>query len=77
MTAAVAHLVEEALRLPSESRTELVEAILEKAAPSQEFLDEQMRQVRRRMEEVREGRSPLVPADEAHRKVREALAAGA
>ena len=76
MTASVAHLVEEALRLPSESRTELVEATLEKSAPSKEFLEEQMSRVRQRREAVREGRSHLIPAEEAHRRVLEALAAG-
>jgi putative addiction module component (TIGR02574 family) len=75
MTATVAHLVEQALLLPSDSRTELVEAILESAAPSSEFIDEHMSNVLRRMEDVRERRSQLIPAEEAHQRVREALAA--
>ena len=75
MIAAVSHLVDQALLLPIESRTELVEAILERTAPSKQFIDGNMSNVRRRMEDVREGRSQLIPAEESHRRVREALAA--
>lgn len=73
MTAAVTTLVKQAMSLPSEDRTELIEAILAESRPAPEFLDEQMKVVRERMDNVREGRSHLVPADEAHRQVREAL----
>lgn len=73
MTATVANLVKQAMSLPNDSRTELVEAILAEAKPSQEFLADQMKVVRQRMDNVREGRSELIPAEEAHRRVREAL----
>ncbi|OAI57992.1 hypothetical protein AYO49_06185 [Verrucomicrobiaceae bacterium SCGC AG-212-N21] len=76
MTAAVTSLVEQAMKLPSESRTELVEAILAESKPSPEFLAEQMKLVRQRMDDVREGLSSLVPAEEAHRRVRDALLQG-
>lgn len=77
MTAAVADLVEAALLLPSESRTELVEAILERSDSAPGFIAAQMETVRRRMDNVRTGKSALIPAEEAHRRVREALAAEA
>ena len=69
MSAAVAHLLEEALLLPAESQTELVEAILERTEPSQDFLDAQLAIVTRRMQNVREGRSGVIAADEAHDRV--------
>lgn len=52
--------------LPSDSRTELVEAILEQSAPSDDFISGQMKVITERMEKVRAGASPLIPADEAH-----------
>ncbi len=76
MTATVTSLVEQAMSLTSESRTELVEAILAEAKPSDAFLSDQMKIVRQRMNNVRDGRSELVPAEEAHRRVREALTQG-
>ena len=77
MSAAVAHLVEEALLLPSESRTELIEAILERSRPSEEFLTEQLDVITGRMENVRNGSSRLVAAAEAHQMVLNSLRAGA
>ncbi|HRQ88511.1 MAG TPA: addiction module protein [Bacteroidia bacterium] len=73
MTATVERLVQEALLLPSESRTELVEAILEGTLPSPEWIEPQMAVVLERIENVREGRSALIPEEEAHRRVRESL----
>ena len=55
--------------LPSDCRTELVEAILEQSAPGEQFLAEQMTVIAGRMENVRAGASPLIPADEAHELV--------
>ena len=75
MAPSVKQLVEQALLLPAESRTELVEAILEGCEPSGDFIAENMDTVLARMKNVSEGRSGLISADEAHRKVREALAA--
>lgn len=76
MTAIVTSLMEQVMNLPSESRTELVEAILSEAKPSEEFLFEQMKVVRLRMNNVHDGRSELVPAEEAHRRVRAVLEQG-
>ncbi len=73
MTTSVAHLVEEALLLPGYERTELVEAILERSAPSEEFIQQQMAVVSSRMEDVRAGRSRLISAEEAHHEVRKSL----
>ncbi len=70
MTATVERLVQEALLLSSESRTELVEAILESTAPSSGFIQQQMAVVHERMESVRDGRSELIRDEEAHRHVR-------
>jgi hypothetical protein len=57
------------MRLPSDSRTELVEAILERSEPTEDFIAEQMEVVCRRMERVRQGITQLVPAAEAHEAV--------
>ena len=73
MSATVAHLLNEALLLPPDSRTELVESILEQSSPSEEFISRQMQVVSRRMENVRNGSSKLIPADEAHNLVQTAL----
>jgi hypothetical protein len=77
MSAVVTHLVEEALLLPSEVRTELVEAILEGAVPSEEFLAGQLEVIAGGMENVRDGSSRLVPAVNAHRMVLASLQADA
>ncbi|MBK8094073.1 MAG: addiction module protein [Verrucomicrobiaceae bacterium] len=73
MSAAVAHLLNEALLLPTESRIELVEAVLERSEPSPEFISQQMEVVARRMENVRTGASRLIPAEEAHQRVLDSL----
>ena len=73
MAPSVKQLVDQALLLPAESRTELVEAILEGSEPSSDFIAEKMETVLARMKNVSEGKSALISADEAHRKVREAL----
>ena len=73
MNAAVAELVEKALLLPTEARAELLEAIWEKQTPSDDFISAQMSVVAGRMENVRNGTSPLIPAADAHRMVLESL----
>jgi len=73
MTAAVTHLLDEALRLPDQSRIELAERILDNTPPPADFIAKQMSIVRKRMANVRAGRSQLVPAEEAHRQIRKAL----
>ena len=75
MSATVAHLLSQALRLTADSRTELVEAILEQAHPSPEFIARQMDLVESRREEVKAGTSALIPAGEAHAIVLESLQA--
>ena len=50
---------------------------LDRTLPVAAFVAEQMKTVRRRMEDVREGRSRLIPAEDAHRQVRESLRAKA
>ena len=73
MTAAVTHLLDEALRLPDRSRIELAERILDNTPPPASAIAKQMTTVRKRMANVRAGRSRLIPAEEAHRQVRQAL----
>lgn len=73
MSIAVAHLLAEALLLPSESQTELVEALLEHSEPSRDFLDHQLGIVMQRMQNVRDGTSPLIAAEDAHNRVLESL----
>jgi Putative addiction module component len=69
MTNTVIQLLEEAIRLPLESQTELIEALLERAEPSQDFLDHQLGIVARRMQSVRDGSSNVVSAEDAHNRV--------
>lgn len=73
MSVAVDHLLQEVMLLPLESQTELVEAILERSEPSEDFLRYQVGIVARRMQSVRDGTSSLIPAEEAHARVLEAL----
>ena len=73
MKTVVAELVEKALLLPAEARVELLEAIWEKETPSEEFISAQMSVVAVRMENVRNGTSRLIPAEDAHCMVLESL----
>ena len=70
MSLSVSHLLSEALQLSADSRTELVEAILEQSRPSAKFVDNQLALVRTRREDVLHGKSTLIPAVEAHALVR-------
>lgn len=67
------HLLESVLLLPTDSQTELVEAILERSKPSREFLDHQLGIVRHRVQSVQDGSSTLIAAEDAHKKVLESL----
>jgi hypothetical protein len=69
MSVAVAQLLQEVLLLPVDARMELVEAILEQAEPTPEFVDQQMGHVFQRMAKVKLGTSTLIPAEEAHERV--------
>jgi hypothetical protein len=73
MSVSVTHLLEEALRLPPESRTELIEALLERTEPSREFLDHQLGIVSARMKRVLQGSSTVIDAGEAHDRVLHSL----
>ncbi len=73
MNPAVKHLVEEALRLAPEDREELVESIIEQSGPDQEWTDAWVAECNRRMEDVGSGKSKLIPEEEAHRLIRQAL----
>ncbi len=73
MIATVAQLVEKALLLPSEARSELVEALLERSEPSDMLLMEQLRLVEERMAKVENGESLLIAEDEGHRLVLKSL----
>jgi len=74
MTAAVKHLVEEALRLAPEEREELVETLLSHSEPDEEWTNAWIEECKRRMEDVRTGKSKLIPADEVFRRMDEAAA---
>ena len=58
---------------PPESQTELIEALLERAEPSKEFLDHQLGIVSARRTRVEQGSSTLIDAGEAHDRVINAL----
>jgi Putative addiction module component len=73
MSVSMTHLLEEALLLPLEEQTELVEALLECAQPSEEFLDHQRGIVSARMKRVQQGSSFLIDASDAHEQVQHSL----
>ena len=73
MNAAVKHLVEEAQRLTPEDREELVGTLLSRSEPDLEWTDALVVECDRRMEDVRSGKSKLIPEEEAHRRIRQAL----
>lgn len=75
MTAAVKHLLEEALRLAPEEREELVETLLSHTKPDEEWSKEWEEEISRRMEDVRTGKAKLIPAEEVFRRM-DAAAAG-
>lgn len=77
MTASVSTLLQEAMHLSAEMRIDLAEQLIESAAPSAEAISDQMKTVRTRMRNVESGLSQLVDAEEAHRSIRESLAARA
>jgi hypothetical protein len=70
MTAEVAELLEKAMLLPQEAREELAEAILDQSEPDEEYMAELLAVVEQRMENVRTGKSKLIPADEVFREMR-------
>ena len=65
-------VLEEALHLPADERAGVVEALLESLdGPSDAGADEAWREeVKRRLQEVREGTVDLVPWDEVRRRLR-------
>lgn len=75
MSATVAQLLSEALLLPVDSRTELVEAILEQSNPSPDFVTRQMEIVEARRQRLKDGVSILIPAHAAHNIVLDSLQA--
>ena len=74
MTTAVKHLVEEALRLAPEEREELVQALISHDEPDVEWTNAWINECKRRMENVRTGKSKLISAEEAFRRMDEAAA---
>ena len=76
MTAAVKHLVEEALRLAPEEREELVETLLGHSEPGAEWTNEWIDECERRMECVRTGKSKLIRAEEMFRMMDKAASSG-
>lgn len=76
MTQAVAHLLEEAEKLSTAERAELVDHLM--ASVVYETPDDvaasQLAEVRRRIEEVDSGAVELIPADQVFAKVQELLA---
>lgn len=77
MTAAVSHLLQQALQLSADMRLDLAEHLMESTAPSSELVAGQMETIRARMANVGSGASSLVAAEEAHQFVRDALASRA
>lgn len=74
MTAAVKHLVEEALRLAPEEREELVETLPSHQEPDEGWTKAWQDEIGRRAEEVLSGKCECISAEESHRRVRQSLA---
>jgi site-specific recombinase len=73
MTAAVKHLVEEALRLAPEEREELVETLLSHSETDEQWAQAWSDEIHKRAEEVLSGKAEYVSAEEAHRQLRQSL----
>lgn len=73
MTAAVKHLVEEAMQLAPKEREELVEALLSQQELEAGWTQAWTEEIGRRAEEVLSGKCECVSAEEAHRRVRQSL----
>ena len=75
MTAAVKHLVEEALRLAPEEREELVETLLSQQEPDEEWTKAWSDEIEERSQKVCSGKIECIPAEEAHGQIRQSLSA--
>lgn len=75
MTAAVKHLVEEALRLAPEEREELMETLLSHSKPDEGWAQAWEEEISRRMEDIKTGKAKLIPAEEVFQRM-DAAAAG-
>ncbi len=73
MAATISEILQDALQLSVASRIELAERLIETTPVPQELIDEQMNLVRERMARVAAGTSDIVPAEQAHKLVRDAL----
>jgi putative addiction module component (TIGR02574 family) len=69
MTATVENLRNEARLLTVDEREELAYAILDEIPPAADLMAEQMKIVAQRMENVRLGKSKLIPMEEAFRRM--------
>lgn len=73
MSAVMEDILESALKLPAESQTELIEALLSNYAPQKEVLDDQLAIVNERVKNVKLGKSYTVSAESAHEYVLNSL----
>ena len=76
MLMAVEQIAEEALALPGEARTLLVDRLVESLYPAEDGYIHQLwiREARRRIDEVRGGNVKTIPSDEAFAQVRQTIA---
>ena len=74
MPVTVSEILQDALQLSDASRIELAERLIETTPIPQALLDEHLNRARQRMDDVRTGKSDVVPSAEAHQMVRDALA---
>lgn len=75
MATSVERLVEQALKLPSESRARLADLLVESLDADELGRIDRLwaAEAKRRRDEVRAGRVKTVPGEQARRKVRDAL----
>jgi len=67
-------LFSEAISLPVEIRTELIDKLLQSLNPSRKDIDELWaKEVEKRVEEIRTGEVKTVPGEEVFKKIRDRL----
>ena len=75
MIATIDTLFTEAMALPDDSRLRLAERLLSTVADEPALEPEQLKEVHRRMEEIRSGKVQTIPGEQVFREIEQSLAA--
>lgn len=73
MSIVMEDVLEYALKLPAESQTDLIEALLANSEPSKEIMDAHLAEVIRRRENYRSGKTQGIPLEVVMQQARETL----